>query len=79
MNEVWHMTDKEVIDNFHTAWKALAYQYNECPDDETRRALNLLKKMIDFVDGKVREEKLKEEQKEKQISLEEWINWFKEA
>ena len=70
MNEVWHMTDKEVIE---------AYQYNECPDDETRRALNLLKKMIDFVDGKVREEKLKEEQKEKQISLEEWINWFKEA
>ena len=54
------MTDKEVIDNFHTAWKALAHQYNERPDDETRRALNLLKKMIDFVDGKVREEKTKE-------------------
>lgn len=73
------MTDKEVIDNFHTAWKALAHLYDEYPDEETRRALNLLKKMIDFVDGKIREEKLKEEQKEKQISLEEWINWFKEA
>ena len=73
------MTDKEVIDNFNTAWEALAHQYDECPDAETRRALNLLKKMIDFVDGKIREEKIKEEQKEKQISLEEWINWFKET
>ena len=38
------MTDKEVIDNFHTAWKALAHLYDEYPDEETRRALNLLKK-----------------------------------
>lgn len=62
------MTDKEVIDNFHTAWKALCQKYDEYPDEPTRRALNLLSKIIREVEGRIRDNK--------DVSESDWLEIF---
>ena len=66
--------DCAVINSLDSAWSGLCKQYENCPDEETRRALNLLSKMnrkikADFVNIKKAEEP-------QQITIEDWIAFF---
>ncbi len=65
------MKDTDVIDSFHNAWMALARQYDKYPDEKIRDAMNLLSKMIGEVESKV-----KESHEEKQITIDEWLEWL---
>lgn len=62
------MTDREVVESFDNAWRALARRYQKYPDEGTRCALNLLSKMIREVKSEV-----EESHREKQITIDEWI------
>lgn len=62
------MTDTEVIESLDNAWRALAGQYKECPDDGIRCGMNLLAKII----GRVKSE-VEEGRREKQVTIGEWI------
>lgn len=68
------MTDKEVIESFDNAWRALARQYKEYPDEGIRCGLNMLAKII----GEVKSE-VEESHKERQITIEEWIAMLQEG
>lgn len=72
------MKDTEVIESLNNAWRALCERYDITRNEETRRALNLLREIINKVDFKVKESNKKKQQisKEKQISIEEWIRWL---
>lgn len=63
------MTDREVVESLNNAWRALAKQYQRCPNESIKDALNLLSKII----GKVNTE-VEESHREVQISIEEWIS-----
>ena len=65
------MKDTEVIESLNNAWRALCERYDITRNEETRRALNLLREIINKADFEV-----KESNKEKQISIEEWIRWL---
>lgn len=62
------MTDKEVVESFDHAWRALARQYAKNRDDGIRCGMNLLARII----GKVKTE-VEESHREKQITIDEWI------
>ena len=62
------MTGKEVIDSFNNAWRALAKQYTDRPDESTRCAMNLIAKMIGEVESQVNRPR-----KGGQITMDEWI------
>lgn len=66
--------NEDVIGNLDNAWIALCRQYNNSPDEATQIALNLLSKIIGKVENQLKNESITE----KQISIEEWIAWFKE-
>lgn len=66
--------NEDVIKNLDNAWIALCRQYNNSPDEATRISLNMLSKIIRKVKDKLKSESITE----KQISIEEWIAWFKE-
>lgn len=63
------MTDRDVVESFNNAWRTLAKQYQRCPDECIKDALNLLSKII----GKVNTE-VEESHREVQISIDEWIS-----
>lgn len=62
------MTGKEVIESLDNAWRALTRQYDKNPDEGTRCGMNLLAKIIGIIKTEV-----EESNKEKQITIEEWI------
>lgn len=62
------MTDKEVIESFDNAWRALARQYQKYPDEGTRYGLNLLSKIIKQVKSEV-----EESERKGQVTIDEWI------
>ena len=66
------MTAEEILKSIDNAWTALAQQYNSAPDDYTRRAMNLIAKII----SKVKSEFDTENSREAQISIEEWLAWL---
>lgn len=66
--------DEDAIESFNNAWRALCKQYNDYPEEHVQIALNMLSKIIDKVETRFNNKK----KKEGQISIEEWINWFKE-
>ena len=68
------MTDRDVVESFNNAWRALAKQYSRCPDESIKDALNLLSKII----GKVNTE-AEESHRETQITIEEWISMLNEG
>ncbi len=72
------MKDTEVIESLNNAWRALCERYDITRNEETRRALNLLREIINKADFEVKESNKKKQQisKEKQISIEEWIRWL---
>ncbi len=67
------MTGKEVMESFNNAWRALAKQYTDHPDENIRCAMNLLAKMI----GKV-ESQASRSRKEGQVTLDEWLAMLQE-
>lgn len=69
------MTPEEIIESFNNAWRGLCRQYDDYPEEHMKIALNLLSKIISKVEAQLNEEK----KKDKQISLDEWIAWFKES
>ncbi len=62
------MTDRQVVESFDSAWRALCKQYREYPDAGTQQALNMLGRII----GKVKNE-VEDAHREKQITIDEWI------
>lgn len=72
------MKDTEVIESLNNAWRALCERYDITRNEETRRALNLLREIINKADFEVKESNKEKQQirKEKQISIEEWIRWL---
>lgn len=70
------MTTEGIMSSINNAWCGLCRQYANTPHDETRVALNLLSKIIGKIETEITEDEAK---KEGQISIEEWMAWFKEA
>ncbi len=68
------MTDKEVVESFDNAWRALARQYQKYPDNDIRCGLNLLREIIGNVKAEV-----EENHKEGQITIDEWIIMLQEG
>lgn len=66
------MTAEEILTSIENAWIALARQYNSAPDDYTRRAMNLIAKIV----SKVKSEFDAENNRELQISIDEWLEWL---
>lgn len=67
------MTAKQVIESMDNAWRALCTQYENARDEETRRAINLLSKII----GRMKSEFDESEKNEgKQITIDEWLAWL---
>ena len=69
------MTAQEVIDSLNNAWRGLARSYSEHPQQDTQHALNLFARIIAKVESEMKER----EPKESQISIDEWLSWFKES
>ncbi len=67
------MTDREVIESFNNAWRALCRQYKEYPRADIQSALNMLGRIIREVESEV-----KKSHREGQITLEEWIEMLNE-
>lgn len=63
------MTDKEIMESFENAWRALARQYQKYPDESTRCGLNLLSKIIRQVKSEVEDAK-----RNGQVTIDEWID-----
>lgn len=68
------MTVQEVIDSLNNAWRGLTRKYSEYPHQDTQYALNLLARIIAKIESEMKER----EPKEDQISIDEWLSWFKE-
>ena len=62
------MTDRQVVESFDNAWKALCMQYRKYPEELTRQALNMLGCII----GKVKNE-VEDSHRDKQMTIDEWI------
>lgn len=62
------MSDKDVMESFENAWRALAKQYTKYPDETMKNAMNLLSNMI----GRVKSE-VKKSHEERQITIDEWL------
>ena len=67
------MTDREVIESFNNAWRALCRQYKEYPRADIPSALNMLGRIIGEVESEV-----EKSHREGQITLEEWIEMLNE-
>lgn len=67
------MTDREVIESFNNAWRALCKQYRKYPSGEVQSALNMLNKIIGKVESEVEESHL-----ERQITIDEWLEMLNE-
>lgn len=67
------MTDREVIESFNNAWRALCKQYKEYPRADIQSALNMLGRIIGEVESEV-----EKSHREGQITLEEWIEMLNE-
>lgn len=65
--------ENKVIESLNNAWRALARQYYEHPDESTRRALNLLNKIIERIKKEIRNPN-----GWKQITIEEWMKMLEE-
>lgn len=63
-----NMTDRQVIESFDNAWRALCRQYRAYPSAEFQSAINMLGRMI----GKVKRE-VEESHRDHQITVDEWI------
>lgn len=62
------MTDRQVIESFDNAWRALCRQYRAYPSAEFQSAINMLGRMI----GKVKRE-VEESHRDHQVTVDEWI------
>lgn len=62
------MTDRQVIESFDNAWRALCRQYRAYPSAEVQSAINMLGRMI----GQVKRE-VEESHRDHQITVDEWI------
>lgn len=71
-NGVEMSEENKVIESLNNAWRALTRQYDEYPDESTRRALNLLNKIIERI-----KTELRNPNEWKQITIEEWIKMLK--
>ena len=67
------MTDREVIESFNNAWRALCKQYKEYPRADIQSALNMLGRIIGEVESEV-----EKSHREGQITLKEWIEMLNE-
>ena len=67
------MTGKQVIETMDNAWRAVCVQYQNAPDDETRRVLNLVGKIVTKMKSEFDEA---EKNDGKQITFEEWFEWL---
>lgn len=68
------MNDKQVIESFDNAWRALCKEYEYSPSDDVRTALNQLGKIITKVKSAESNSK-----KTHQIEIEEWLKFFLEV
>ena len=66
-------TEDRVIESFDNCWRALCRQYSDDPDDTLRMSINFLARIIQKVKSEL---KNKHEQKNKQMSIDDWIKWF---
>ncbi len=62
------MTDKEVIESFNNAWRAMCRQYREQHKQEMQAALNMLGRIISKVESEV-----KQSHATRQITIDEWL------
>lgn len=68
-------TENTVLQSLENSWLALCQRYDENPTEETRCVMNLLGQIIRKAKG---EAERKRKAEPKQISIEEWLAWFKE-
>ena len=62
------MTDKEVVDSFNDAWRAMCRQYRKNPTQELQTAMNMLGRIISKVETEV-----EKSHREGQITIDEWL------
>lgn len=67
------MTSKQVIESMNNAWRALVTQYQNAPDEETRRVINIVSKIIIKMETEFNKA---EKNNGKQITVEEWLAWL---
>ena len=67
------MTDKEVVESFNNAWRAMCKQYRKYPTQELQTALNMLGHII----GNVKSE-VEKSHRNRKITLDEWIAFLNE-
>lgn len=68
-----------VIESLENAWSALARQYVDSPDEDLRKATNLLAGMVKEVKRRVEDYEESERKKQERISMQEWLDWLKDA
>lgn len=62
------MTDREVIESFDNAWRAMCRQYRKNPTQELQSALNMLGRILSKVKTEV-----EKSHREGQITIGEWL------
>lgn len=68
------MIGDDILESLDNAWKAMAVQYNNCPNDGIRCGMNLLAKIIEEVHAEARRDaKIGKAGENRQITLEEWL------
>ena len=74
-----NMKEKIVIESLENAWRALACQYVDSPDEDLRKAINLLDRMVKEVKRHIEDYEESERKKQERISTQEWLDWLKDA
>lgn len=62
------MTDREVLESFDNAWRALCRQYKKYPRADVQSALNMLGRILSKVETEV-----EKSHREGQITIDEWL------
>lgn len=73
------ITNKDNDDIFATldnCWRALCERMRENPNLETQRVVNTLARIIETAKSETRKRRNSEN---KQISIDEWLDWFKDV
>lgn len=66
------MTEEEILASIDNAWRALARRYDKEHNESFRIAMNCLAEII----AKVKTEYNEENNREEQISIDEWMKWL---
>lgn len=68
--------DEDVFATLENCWLALCKRMRENPTAETQRVMNMLGRIITQAKSETRKRRNAEN---KQVSIDEWLAWFKEA